>query len=751
MVDNVTIPTTGAGTATPVVATDDVAGIHYQRVKIDLGGDGLASPLVRGQQTKANSLPVTLASDEDTLVISGTVTANAGSGTLLVDGSAVTQPVSGTVTANAGTGTLLVDGSAVTQPVSGTVTANAGTGTLLVDGSAVTQPVSGTVTADAGTGSLTVNAPVATPVNVQVSDGTRTATVRDTGASDSLNVAIVDAAGAQITSFGGGTQFAEDTTHVSGDLVTMAGVVQQAADTALSNDNDRSLMQVDASGFLKVNVKVGGGGGVQFDEDTTHVDGDKLTMAGVVQKSADGALSDDNDRSLLQVDASGFLKVNIKAGGGSGGTALADEAAFTEGTTSFTPVGGVLNDTIVSDPTEDQAAAMRITPKRAVHVHLRDQAGVELATAAAPLRIDPTGTTTQPVSGTVTANAGSGTLLVDGSASPQPVTNIGVFAVQDDEKIADNTAFVDGTTPLQPNGYVFDDVAGVALTENDLAAARIDSKRAQVLVIEDATTRGRGATVSAANALKVDGSAVTQPVSGTVTADVGTGTRPVSGTVTADAGTGTFNMQATAGSPGSVRLSDGAAFYDGTKTAQLPAALVGGRVDVVVGAVGSGVSIEAVGDIAHDIAAGGNPVLIGVYAETPDDSAPGNQVSADADVVRLSSDRDGALYTHPHPPRIWHVATEYTTTQTDTTVKAAPGASLSLYITDIYIACNAAVTVTLEEGTTTLKFRYYGGGQGDGVSKVFQVPMKLTANTLLSVTTSAAVTVMVVVNGYTAP
>lgn len=37
---------------------------------------------------------------------------------LPVDGSGVTQPVSGTVTANAGTGTFTVDGSGVTQPIS---------------------------------------------------------------------------------------------------------------------------------------------------------------------------------------------------------------------------------------------------------------------------------------------------------------------------------------------------------------------------------------------------------------------------------------------------------------------------------------------------------------------------------------------------------------------------------------------------------------------------------------------------------
>lgn len=181
-----------------------------------------------------------------------------------------------------------------------------------------------------------------------------------------------------------------------------------------------------------------------------------------------------------------------------------------------------------------------------------------------------------PVSGTITANAGSGTFTVDselttadldtgvgvdtravvglalaasggallvGSANPVPVSdnagsltvdNAGTFAVQDSEKVADNAAFTDGTTKVQPAGYVFDEVAGTALTENDAAAARIDSKRAQVLVLEDATTRGQRAAVTAANAVKVDGSAVTQPVSGTVTSNVGTGTRPVAGDVAHD-------------------------------------------------------------------------------------------------------------------------------------------------------------------------------------------------------------------------
>jgi hypothetical protein len=92
--------------------------------------------------TQTNVATNTITEDAVTKHINRTVLNNS-SGTELgtsgnpikVDGSGATQPVSGTVTANAGTGTF---------GVSGTVTANAGTGTFTVDGSGVTQPVQGT-------------------------------------------------------------------------------------------------------------------------------------------------------------------------------------------------------------------------------------------------------------------------------------------------------------------------------------------------------------------------------------------------------------------------------------------------------------------------------------------------------------------------------------------------------------------------------------------------------------------------------
>lgn len=147
-------------------------------------------------------------------------------------------------------------------------------------------------------------------------------------------------------------------------------------------------------------------------------------------------------------------------------------------------------------------------------------------TSTNPFRVDPTGTTTQPVSGTVTANAGSGTFTISGTVTANAGTNLNTSTLALDatltnQQITDNAAFTDGTTKLAMAGFILDDTAGTALTENDAAAARISTNRAVVCAIEDGATRARYATVTAANAVKVDGSAATQPVSGTITANQG--------------------------------------------------------------------------------------------------------------------------------------------------------------------------------------------------------------------------------------
>jgi hypothetical protein len=66
MADNTTLNVMTGG---DVIASDDISGVKYQVVKVALGAaDAVDMHLDSGQQTKANSLPVTIASDQDNIL-----------------------------------------------------------------------------------------------------------------------------------------------------------------------------------------------------------------------------------------------------------------------------------------------------------------------------------------------------------------------------------------------------------------------------------------------------------------------------------------------------------------------------------------------------------------------------------------------------------------------------------------------------------------------------------------------------------
>lgn len=66
MADNVAI-TAGSGTT---IASDDVGGVQYQRVKLALGADGAAADLAPGQGLMAASVPVAIASNQSAVAVS---------------------------------------------------------------------------------------------------------------------------------------------------------------------------------------------------------------------------------------------------------------------------------------------------------------------------------------------------------------------------------------------------------------------------------------------------------------------------------------------------------------------------------------------------------------------------------------------------------------------------------------------------------------------------------------------------------
>ena len=83
--------------------------------------------------------------------------------------------------------------------------------------------------------------------------------------------------------------------------------------------------------------------------------------------------------------------------------------------------------------------------------------------------------------------------------------------------MTDDAAFTPATTSVTPMAATFDNVTPDSVDEGDAGAVRMSANRNLFTTLRDAAGNERGANVTAANALVVDGSAVTQPVSGTVT------------------------------------------------------------------------------------------------------------------------------------------------------------------------------------------------------------------------------------------
>jgi hypothetical protein len=80
----------------------------------------------------------------------------------------------------------------------------------------------------------------------------------------------------------------------------------------------------------------------------------------------------------LSLDTAGNLRINCVTGcSSSGGSSLADEGTFTQGTTSFTAIGGIFNSAI-SNLTSGQAGAVQLTNDRNIFVNLNKLAGSAL-------------------------------------------------------------------------------------------------------------------------------------------------------------------------------------------------------------------------------------------------------------------------------------------------------------------------------------------------------------------------------------
>jgi hypothetical protein len=422
---------------------------------------------------------------------------------------------------------------------------------------------------------------------------------------------------------------------------------------------------------------------------------------------------------------------------------------------------------------------------------------------------------TATVAGTVavsTATVG-GTVAVSTVTGVGTVTTLttgtvgvtGTVTVQESSTQVDDATFAPASARVTMVGATFDDVSPDSVNEGDGGAIRMSANRNLYATLRDAAGNERGVNVTAGNALVVDGSAATQPVSGTLAVSTAT----VGGTVTVVQGTAA-SLNCTEASASGIRtaveLIDDIVYTDDTSThatgtskgalfmaaatptdatvnandigavamttdrklhvsVQDTATVAGTLVvsNVTTATVGGSVTIsslpastntiEVVGDIAHDTGVSGNPVQIAGGAVDCDDTAPPLTVSAEQDTTRLATDRDGALFTRPHGPRVWSYHEDSSTALTDATVHSAPAAGLSLYVGSIVVSTGAAtaMNVFFEEGSTKVLGPYYlEATAGRGFQIQFNPPKKITAATALTITTSAAIAHSIDVTGFTA-
>jgi len=262
MVDNTTL---NSGTGGDTIATDDIGGVKYQRVKLVLGADNTND----GDVASGNPLPVSDAAGSLTVDNTNIDNLNSsdfdtGAGTDTTPSIGIAVPASGGAAVITGDvtngldvdvtrvqGTVTVDGSAVTQPVSAASlplpTGAATSANQLPDGHNVTVDnaagasavniqdggnsitVDGTVTANAGTGPFPVsdNGGSLTVDNAALSvvgGGTEASAMRVTLASDSTGVISVDDNGSSLTVDNGGTFAVQSTLQTGSSLVGDVGL-----------------------------------------------------------------------------------------------------------------------------------------------------------------------------------------------------------------------------------------------------------------------------------------------------------------------------------------------------------------------------------------------------------------------------------------------------------------------------------------------------------------------------------------------
>lgn len=388
---------------------------------------------------------------------------------ILVGAGTAGTPVGGVVSIQGVSGGQVVPTSVTgTVTISGTVTANIGTtGGLALDTSVNGILVAQNSTTSGQTGPL-IQGAVTTAAPSYTTAKTSPLSLTTAGALRIDGSAVTQPVSGTVTANAGSGNFA---------VVQATAANLNATVVASGNFNNASVSATAASPPASATYM----GGSVTTSAPTYTTGQmnalSLTTAGLLRIDGSGVTQPVSGTVTANIGTSGSLALDTSVNG----------ILVSQGSTTSGEKGPLIQGAVTT-------AAPTYTTAQTSPLSL---------TTAGALRIDGSGVT-QPVSGTVTANAGTGNFTVVQSTSSNLRAQTASEAT---------TATSTGTVAALMGGAVT--TASPTYTTGQMDPLSL-------------TTAG---------ALRVDGSGVTQPVSGTVTANAGTGTFTVAGTVTSNQGT----------------------------------------------------------------------------------------------------------------------------------------------------------------------------------------------------------------------
>ena len=158
-----------------------------------------------------------------------------------------------------------------------------------------------------------------------------------------------------------------------------------------------------ANAAIRVNVVAGSSGGVSQVDGTTFSTqaANFVPMGGIFDDATPDTLSE-NDAGVVRMttnrafhinhrtdggvamedSANSALRVNVVAGA-AGGVSQVDGTTFSTQAANFVPIGGIFDDATSNALSENDAGVVRLTTNRAFHVNFRDTTGAELGAASA--------------------------------------------------------------------------------------------------------------------------------------------------------------------------------------------------------------------------------------------------------------------------------------------------------------------------------------------------------------------------------